>query len=144
VQWLFLAFKVVQVGVFVGWCAGRGGGFPPFHPAVWIGGGLLLLVGQTLNGLVFHRLGRVGMFFGDRFGYRVPWCRAFPFSVLGHPQYVGAVLSIWGFFLVARFPHHDWFAIPLVETVLYVIGACLESRVMEPSRAGHRSATGLG
>jgi methylene-fatty-acyl-phospholipid synthase len=144
VQWLFVAFKIVQAGVFVGWCTGRDGGSVSVDPAGWIGGAVLLLVGQTLNVLVFYRLGRMGMFFGDRLGHPVPWCRAFPFSVLTHPQYVGAVLSIWGFFLVARFPHHDWILIPLLETVLYGVGAWLEGRVIEPSRAGHRPATGLG
>jgi methylene-fatty-acyl-phospholipid synthase len=143
VQWLFLAFKVLQAGVFVGWCVERGGtcfGPPPF--VVLVGGAVLLVVGQALNGLVLYRLGRVGVFFGDRFGHDVPWCRAFPFSVLAHPQYVGAVLSIWGLFLIARFPEGDWFLVPMPETVLYVAGARLEGRVIEPSRAGHRAATG--
>lgn len=144
VQWLFLAFKILQVGVFVGWCAGRDGTFLSLHAASLGVGAALLVIGQGLNVLVLYRLGRVGMFFGDRFGYDVPWCRAFPFSVLTHPQYVGAVLSIWGFFLVARFPERDWFLVPMLETALYVAGACLEGQVIEPSRAGHRPATGSG
>jgi methylene-fatty-acyl-phospholipid synthase len=56
----------------------------------------------------------------------LPWCRAFPFSVLQHPQYVGTVLSIWGFFLVMRFPHDDWYLLPIVETVYYALGAYFE------------------
>jgi methylene-fatty-acyl-phospholipid synthase len=144
VQWLFLAFKVLQAGVFVGWCAGRGGTFLALHLPSLVGGAVLLVVGQTLNGLVLYRLGRGGMFFGDRLGHDVRWCRAFPFSVLAHPQYMGAVMSIWGFFLVARFPERDWFLVPMLETVLYAAGACLEGRVIEPSRPGHRPATGSG
>jgi hypothetical protein len=40
--------------------------------------------------------------------------------------------------------HRDWFLVPLLETVLYVAGACLEGRVIEPSLPGHRPATGSG
>jgi methylene-fatty-acyl-phospholipid synthase len=73
------------------------------------------------------------MFFGDRLGHDVPWCRSFPSSVLTHPQYVGAVLSIWGFALVVRFPERDWVLVPMLETVFYVAGAYLEGRVIERS-----------
>ncbi len=84
--------------------------------------------GQILNLSVFYRLGVVGVFFGDRLGHEVPWCRAFPFSWISHPQYVGALLTIWGFFLVMRFPHADWFFLPAVETVYYSVGAYFEAR----------------
>ena len=118
---------------------------PPVHPAAWTAGGLLLVVGQTLSTLVFYRLGRDGIFFGDRLGHPVPWCRAFPFSVLAHPQYVGAVLSIWGFFLIARFPQDDWILLPAVETGLYVLGTCLETGPAEGrsyrAAVGPRAAT---
>jgi hypothetical protein len=34
VQWLFVAFKIVQAGVFVGWCTGRDGApFRSIRPA---------------------------------------------------------------------------------------------------------------
>lgn len=133
VRSLFLTFKLLQGAVFLGWCALLGTPLPPpVHPMAWTVGGAALLAGQILSTLVFYRLGRVGIFFGDRLGYRVPWCRAFPFSVFAHPQYVGAVLSVWGFFLVARFPQDDWILLPVVETVLYVAGACLEAERSRP------------
>jgi methylene-fatty-acyl-phospholipid synthase len=50
----------------------------------------------------------------------LPWIRAFPFSWFRHPQYLGAALLVWGFFVVMRYPHPDWYAIPLVESVYYV------------------------
>jgi phosphatidyl-N-methylethanolamine N-methyltransferase len=135
VRALFYAFKLLQGAVFVGWCARLGTPFPsPVHRMAWTVGGALLLVGQTLSALVFYRLGRAGIFFGDRLGYRVPWCRDFPFSVLAHPQYVGAVLSIWGFFLIARFPQEDWILLPVVETGLYVVGAYLEAGSVNRTR----------
>jgi methylene-fatty-acyl-phospholipid synthase len=126
---LFLLFKAIQIGVFVWWCWV----FGPQPPALPDGrivptalGTLLVIAGQGLNLTVFYRLGRDGVFYGNRFGRPVPWCRAFPFSVFEHPQYVGTLLSIWGFFLVMRFPADDWLALPVVETVYYAAGARAE------------------
>jgi phosphatidyl-N-methylethanolamine N-methyltransferase len=131
VQKLFYGFKVLQLSLFVGWCWAH----EPAAPALLNGsagalliGGVLLVAGQILNASVFYRLGRVGVFYGNILGHAVPWCREFPFSVLSHPQYVGTVLSIWGFFLAARFPGDDWFVLPALETVYYVVGARLEDR----------------
>ena len=74
----------------------------------------------------FRRLGKIGVFYGNRLGYHVPWCRNFPFSLMPHPQYVGAILSIWGFFMTIRFPYDDWFILPLLQTAQYAAGAYLE------------------
>jgi methylene-fatty-acyl-phospholipid synthase len=126
---LFFGFKALQIGVFTWWCLAHGGAaaWPPDAPAWAVGAGALLVAaGQALNAGVFFRLGSVGVFYGNRFGYDVPWCDAFPFSVTAHPQYVGTVFTIWGVFLLLRFPHDDWIALPLLETAYYVIGARLE------------------
>jgi methylene-fatty-acyl-phospholipid synthase len=129
VQKLCCGFKAIQVVVFIGWCYvyGHGSLWPP-SAGVWaLGlGGVLLVVGQILNVSVFYRLGKVGVFYGNRFGYKIPWCSTFPFSLCAHPQYVGTVLSIWGFFLVMRFPHDDWYLLPILETVYYILGAYYE------------------
>jgi len=129
VEKLFYAFKILQGVVFLGWCYIYSHGlFWPLAGESWsLGlGGVLLLVGQILNVSVFWRLGRVGVFYGKRFGYDVSWYNTFPFSFLEHPQYVGALLSIWGFFLIMRFPYDDWAVLPLIETVYYVLGAYYE------------------
>jgi phosphatidyl-N-methylethanolamine N-methyltransferase len=128
-RFLFCVFKILQCAVFVGWCYFFGNGL-----LVPLSGGLgslavgaaLIVIGQTLNLSVFYRLGKVGVFYGDKFGYEVCWCRKFPFSLLKHPQYVGALLSIWGFFLAMRFPHEDWYILPALETVYYSLGAYFE------------------
>jgi methylene-fatty-acyl-phospholipid synthase len=86
----------------------------------------LIVAGQILNCGVFYRLGKVGVFYGSRLGYDMPWSRAFPFSWLKHPQYVGTVWSIWGFFVIMRFPHPDWYLLPALETVYYLLGAHFE------------------
>jgi hypothetical protein len=134
VRELFYGFKAVQLIVFVGWCYvhGEGSLAPSEHGLAVLGGGILILAGQMLNVSVFYRLGAVGVFYGDRLGYEVPWCRDFPFSVLSHPQYVGTVLSIWGFFLAMRFPHDDWLLLPALETAYYVVGTYLEERRRAP------------
>ena len=130
VRKLFYGFKVVQLSVFAWWWWVFGSsGFAVSHalPALGVGS-LLVLVGQTLNWSVFYRLGTVGVFYGDRLGHDVPRCRDFPFSLFTHPQYVGTVLSIWGFFVATRFPHDDWALLPALETGYYVIGTYLEER----------------
>jgi len=35
------------------------------------------------------------------------------------------VLSIWGFFLLMCFPYDDWYLLPAVETVYYVLGCAI-------------------
>jgi len=129
VRMLFVAFKILQLAIFAGWCVVHADGqlvpAPPGPAALGVAT-VFIAVGQTLNLLVFYRLGRVAVFFGHRLGHDVAWCQEFPFSVLRHPQYVGAVLSIWGFFLAARFPHDDWYLLPVLETAYYAIGATLE------------------
>ena len=122
---LFLGFKVVQVTVFASWF--REGDVHLFDaPAASMLGVMLIAVGQWLNARVFLILGRVGAFYGAQFGRPVPWSTELPFSVLAHPQYVGAVMSIWGLFLLIRFPSPDWWVIPLLETLYYAAGARLE------------------
>jgi hypothetical protein len=122
---LFGACKVVQISVFLAWWY--------VHEVAHLSGGMalagavmLIVVGQALNFGVFYRLGAIGVFFGDRLGHEVPWCRAFPFSWIAHPQYTGTAVTIWGLFLAARFPHPDWYVLPGVATFFYVVSAHLE------------------
>lgn len=126
---LFYSFKVIQAAVFFGWCYYFGNGqlMPLPLNRFAIGAGILLIaLGQVLNWSVFSLLGKNGVFYGNRFGYQVQWREEFPFSLFQHPQYAGALLSIWGFFLIMRFPHDDWYWLPALETVYYGIGAYFE------------------
>ena len=139
---LFYLFKGVQAAVFATWIAYFSGGIPALRDeaaALW-GGLALVAIGQCLNLMTFLRLGRLGVFYGVRFGHSVPWCDAFPFSVLRHPQYVGAVLSIWGLFLMTRFPAADWCWLPLLETLYYALGAHFESEVDDAAAVDIESA----
>lgn len=125
----FYAFKLIQLSVFIGWLVVFSGGIPTATAGLWpmVLGALLIVVGQTLNMGVFLRLGRVGVFYGDRLGHKVAWQNGFPFSVIPHPQYAGTALSIWGLFLVMRYPNPDWIALPLLETVYYLVAMRFES-----------------
>lgn len=126
---LFAAFKVIQIAVFVGWHLTFGDGtlWPQSRdPKVIAAGALLVALGQALNVSVFKRLGKVGVFYGNKFGHDIAWCRKFPFTWFEHPQYVGTVLAIWGFFFLMRFPSPDWIVLPLLESVYYTAGARLE------------------
>ena len=126
---LFFGFKLLQAGVFVGWCYVHGGGsLRPSAETPWALalGAAAFAIGQWLSASVFHRLGQVGVFYGNRFGHHTPWCEKFPFSCFDHPQYVGAVLSIWGFFIVMRYPNPDWNVLPALETMYYALGARFE------------------
>jgi methylene-fatty-acyl-phospholipid synthase len=129
-QFLFYCFKITQCVVFIAWCWFFGGGrILPTELNGWALalGCLLLTIGQLLNASVFYRLGKKGVFYGNRFGYRVNWCYGFPFSFFEHPQYAGALMSIWGFFLIMRFPNADWYWLPALESVYYGLSAHLES-----------------
>ena len=126
----FYAFKAIQIGVFVTWCLAYGGG------SIWpadlgvaqvMVGATALAFGQALNFGVFLRLGALGVFYGNRFGHELPHYEGLPFSLCKHPQYLGTVLSIWGFFVIPRFPHDDWILLPLLETLYYALSARIES-----------------
>jgi phosphatidyl-N-methylethanolamine N-methyltransferase len=129
VERLFWVFKGLQFSVFIAWCAIHAGEFPipVLSDPVVVGlVAVLVIAGQTLVIATFYRLGRTGVFFGDQLGYAVRRCEDFPFSMLAHPQYVGTLLTIWGGFVLMRFPHDDWYALPALETVYYLAGIWLE------------------
>src|SRR5262245_8502526 len=129
VRAVFVVCKAIQAAVFVSWIylhAGAGGDVVSGSWPIVAAGCLVVVAGQVLNFGVFLRLGTTGVFYGNRFGHDVAWCQAFPFSLLAHPQYVGTVMSIWGLFLITRFPHIDWYVLPMLETAYYGIGAKLE------------------
>ena len=71
-QFLFCGFKILQCAVFLAWCFvyGNGSLWPPSSdPLSLTLGAALLIGGQILNISVFYRLGKVGVFYGNKFGY---------------------------------------------------------------------------
>ena len=127
---LFYAFKCIQAAVLLAWCSWFAEhAIPlPTAPLPFLAMGvLLILFGQVLNFSVMGRLGTEGVFYGNRFGRDVEWQTGFPFSLYPHPQYLGALLSVWGFMLAMRYPNPDWIVLPVISTVYYALGARLES-----------------
>jgi methylene-fatty-acyl-phospholipid synthase len=119
-------FKVIQIGVFVYWwysTAGLNIFNLYFNIYASVIGIMLIAAGQFLNFSVFQKIGNTGVLYGKQFGYTVPWVTSFPYSFIKHPQYVGTLISIWGCFLVMNFSYEYWYAIPVIETVLYILGA---------------------
>lgn len=56
---------------------------------------LLLIIGQTLNTAVYYKLGLIGVYYGDRLGYQLPYITTFPYNIgIVNPQYVGCVLTL--------------------------------------------------
>ena len=128
-MFLCLMFKLLQLGVFLSWIVAYGhGSLRPYslESAVVLVGLILVASGQLLNVVVFRRLGKAGVFYGNRLGHDVPWCDRFPFTWFNHPQYVGTVIAIWGFFVLMRYPAPDWPVLPMLETVYYAAGAHFE------------------
>ncbi len=126
---LFLAFKGIQIAVMIGWSMWFAQTWLPWPTAptpLLVAGLAVLLAGQVLNAAVFWRLGREGVFYGTRFGREIEWQTGFPFSLVPHPQYLGALISVWAFMMIMRFPNPDWWALPLLMTVYYTAGARVE------------------
>ena len=57
---------------------------------------------QALNVGIYRAIGNPGVYYGFKLGHHVPWHTGFPFNVVSHPQYVGSVLSVWGFIALVR------------------------------------------
>lgn len=126
---LFYGFKAIQIAVLIGWCMAFGDTWLPLPTAgpFMLGIGIgMLLIGQVLNLSVMWRLGHEGVFYGNRFGRPIEWQTGFPFSLMPHPQYLGALLSVCGFMLVMRYPNPDWIALPLISTAWYAWGTIVE------------------
>jgi len=90
----------------------------------------LIIVGQALNSGVYNSLGVQGVYYGKRFGYPVEWVTTFPFNLnLYDPQYVGAVVSIWGFFLLFDLDHIS----AVFLTLCYCYMSLVEHREYTPA-----------
>ena len=57
---------------------------------------------QALNVGIYRAIGNPGVYYGFKLGHHVPWHTGFPFNVVSHPQYVGSVLTVWGFVTLVR------------------------------------------
>ncbi len=83
---------------------------------------------QALNIGIYRAIGHVGVYYGFKLGHQVPWVEGFPFNVVSHPQYVGAVLSVWGVVLTLwQQQPQGALAVASYWTMLYMVTAIQES-----------------
>jgi len=66
------------------------------HPLTLLFGAFLVAAGQSLNFGTYKALGKDGVYYGIKYGRKIPWVTGFPFNVCPHPQYIGSSLSVWG------------------------------------------------
>lgn len=125
-------FKLVQVVAFSLWYLPRFGlDLPPTLPDLpsMALAAYLLVFGQVLNACVWHQIGIEGVCYGVKFGRKIPWCTQFPYSVMNDPQYFGAIMTVWGLFLLtsgAVASPVEWITIPVIETILYAVSMKVE------------------
>ncbi len=94
--------------------------------------GLLLVgAGQALNASVYAALGEAGVYYGVKLGAKVNWVTGWPYSYVRDPQYVGALLSLGGAYVlgvVSGFVCVGW-------ALNYFYLMALESNVFGPAAA---------
>ncbi|CAL8465565.1 g5101 [Coccomyxa elongata] len=94
--------KALQFSAVVGWYVvkSREQGLKlDLLKVTWLQWGLffgLVFLGQVLNIAVYQTLSTNGVYYGAKLGKKVAWKHGFPFNTVSHPQYLGAVLTIWG------------------------------------------------
>ena len=80
-------------------------------------------LGQALNVGIYNAIGKDGVYYGFKLGRNVPWYEGFPFTVIHHPQYMGAILTEWGIFLLLATPAHivaGWYGLAVMQSIFYI------------------------
>jgi protein-S-isoprenylcysteine O-methyltransferase Ste14 len=117
-------FKVVQATVFTVWFITRFGltdfDLYKIDTLDFVISALFISIGQVLNWAVWKKLGIDGVCYGVKYDKPVPWITSFPYNIMNDPQYIGAICTVWGLFLLSRSQAPaDWYIIPVIETGLY-------------------------
>ena len=93
-------------------------------------GANLIALGQTLNLGIYRAIGKVGVYYGYKFGIHVPWCTGFPFNVLSaHPQYLGSAMTAYGAVLLTATDAHvlnGWGGLAHVQALAYAYMSYVE------------------
>lgn len=80
----------------------------------------LLTVGQVLNISVYYKLGIIGIYYGNKLGYKFKWINSYPFNVVSNPQYLGCIFTLCGLYGLIHFPYL------LYSTSIYHITGLIE------------------
>ena len=96
----------------------------------WVVGANLVALGQALNVGIYRSIGKVGVYYGYKYGMSVPWCTGFPFNVCcAHPQYLGSALTAYGLVLLAATDAHvlrGWGGLAHVQALQYAYMSFVE------------------
>jgi len=123
--------KLLQLWAFVTWYLSENKGpvnFITLEPIRWLIGLPLIIAGQALNYGIYHAIGQDGVYYGVKLGKKVPWYNGFPFNVVAHPQYVGAVFTLWGIAVLISTPAH---ALGLLQLCVLVTGLYIFTAITE-------------
>eukprot|EP00960_Hanusia_phi_P009881 288153-Hanusia_phi.AAC.1 len=103
--WWMVVMKGIQALAVLLWLWNVGGGSGRIWWERWSFSSyralslILLCAGQYLNIACYKALGLEGIYYGVRYGKKVPWSYAWPYGgkfSLRHPQYVASVMTVWG------------------------------------------------
>jgi methylene-fatty-acyl-phospholipid synthase len=83
-----------------------------------------MLFGQLLNYKVYEKLGYQGVYYGFKFGYKIPWITTFPYNILNNPQYIGCQLTLVS--IMMFYPYYEICKICCFWIYLYVITSYVE------------------
>ena len=129
----FYVSKVLQIGGLVYWylltapCIK----FSQITPFQWVTGLQLIIFGQILNISTYLAIGKNGVYYGNKFGKKIPWYTGFPFNVFTvHPQYCGATATVFGVIVLFATEAHaksGIFFVGIFQAILYVYMAFVES-----------------
>jgi len=137
---IFYINKCIQLGTFLGFYF-YVVGFPnPIEYACkfdysavtrlqWVFLVLAAGLGQGLNVAIYRAIGKAGVYYGYRLGEQVPWVTGFPFSVLPHPQYFGACVTVIGVNAFVATPTHvaaGFLNLTIVQVLFYTFMAFVE------------------
>jgi len=81
----------------------------------------LIIFGQSLNLIVYNKLGFSGVYYGNKLGLDTIWIYTYPYNIFENPQYLGCVLTLCGMYGIIDLPYI------LYSSMLYYITIRIES-----------------
>lgn len=109
--------------------------FATTHTSILVAATFFLAYGCHLNVMVHHLLGTTGIYYGVELGLidpkKIVWVTGYPYSLISHPQYVGAAMQLiggallWGFD-VSFNVRADIFAAAVYMSALYLVTIQIE------------------
>lgn len=98
ISYLSIIQKSLQIGAILNYSV-QNNSLIPYIENFNIMNLLLLIIGQDLNTAVYYKLGLIGVYYGNKLGYELPYITTFPYNIgIKNPQYVGCVLTLCGLY----------------------------------------------